>query len=62
MWSSGVCEENYSEMGWPRLREWERMCLAKKTHDSTVEGGGVRGRPPSSWESRVGDYSAVATP
>ena len=62
MWSSGVCEEKYSEMGWPRLREWERMCLAKKTHDSTVEGGGVRGRPPSSWESRVGDYSAVATP
>ena len=30
MWSSGVCEEKYSEMGWPRLREWERMCWQRK--------------------------------
>ena len=38
------------------VQRMEAEVLAKKAYDSNVEGRGVRGRPPASWDSRVEEY------
>merc|ERR1719391_468942 len=38
------------------VQRMEENVLARKTHASSVEGRGVRGRPPASWDNRVEEY------
>uniref|UniRef100_UPI003EBCFB39 hypothetical protein n=1 Tax=Klebsiella pneumoniae TaxID=573 RepID=UPI003EBCFB39 len=38
------------------VQRMEGEVLARKAYGSIVEGRGIRGRPPASWDSRVEEY------